>query len=116
MKCISWSPNSKKLASCSRDKNIYIWEKNADEDDFLCDNVLEGHTQDVKWVGWLNASTLVSGSYDNTIKVWQYEDDDVVCSQTIEGHSSTVWSVVMHPPTKNLLSISDDGSVRVWSS
>lgn len=111
---MSWSPTDKKLASCSRDKNIYIWERNAEGDDFLCENVLEGHTQDVKWVGWLDNGTLISSSYDNTIKLWEYEDDDVVCRQTIEGHSSTVWSVVMHRPTRNLISIGDDGTLRSW--
>jgi len=114
VKCVSWNPANKKLASCSRDKNIFIWEANSEGDDFLCDNVLEGHTQDVKWVAWLDNYTLVSSSFDNTIKVWEYEDDEVVCRQTIEGHSSTVWSVASHTPTKNLLSVSDDGTVKVW--
>ncbi len=52
MKCVSWSNDDKKIASCSRDKNIWVWEFDKISYDYTCDSVLEGHTQDVKFVDW----------------------------------------------------------------
>lgn len=49
---MSWNFNDQKIASCSRDKNIWIWDFDSISYDYVCDAVLEGHTQDVKYVEW----------------------------------------------------------------
>ena len=93
VKSVAWSPDGEYLATCSRDKTIWIWEGIEDED-FSCSGVLSGHTQDVKFVKWHpHKNLLFSASYDDLIKCWKYENsvDDWICSYTIEGHESTVW-------------------------
>jgi WD40 repeat protein len=54
VKCVRWSRDDKKIASCSRDKNIWIWEFDAISFDYVCYAILEGHTQDVKFVEWFS--------------------------------------------------------------
>jgi len=53
VKAVDWSPNDKKLVSCSRDKNLWVWVYNPTICDYECEEVLEGHSEDVKAVVWL---------------------------------------------------------------
>jgi WD40 repeat protein len=112
VKCVDWHETDKKIVSCSRDKNIWVWEFNPTTYEYECENILEGHTNDVKCVKWIDYSTLVSASYDDTIRVWAENDDDFEEFQVIKTHSSIVWSIEY----KNgiLISCSSDLSVGLF--
>ena len=69
----------------------------------MCENVLEGHTQDVKYVDWITNEKVISCSYDNSIRIWEMEDDDFVCSQVLTEHASIVWCLAFDLP--NLISV-----------
>jgi WD40 repeat protein len=85
------------LATCSRDKTIWIREVSPDFE-FDCVAVASGHVQDVKFVKWHPSENLLfSASYDDTIKCWKYDEqvDDWMCAYTIGGHESTVWRKIL---------------------
>lgn len=75
VKCAVFSPSGSLLATCGRDKTVWIWES-FPGNDFECVDVKQGHSQDVKKVAWHpNSELLASASYDNTIKLWREDKD-----------------------------------------
>ena len=63
---------------------------------FKCLQTLEGHSLDDFSVAYSPDGTkIISGSRDNTIKIWDANTGD--CLQTLEGHSDWVRSVAYSP-------------------
>lgn len=122
VKSVAWSVGGNLLASCSRDKSVWIWEEVGD-DDFETIAVLQEHEGDVKCVAWHpEEEILASGSYDCEIRLWK-EEDDWGCIAVLKGHASTVWTVDWEPIagaiddlTKRLVSCSDDMTIRIWDT
>ncbi|RAK74091.1 iron-sulfur cluster assembly protein CIA1 [Aspergillus fijiensis CBS 313.89] len=135
VKSVAWSASGLLLATCSRDKSIWIWEDLDDGDNnFETVAVMQEHEGDVKCVAWHPAEEcLVSGSYDDTIRVWREDLDDWGQVACLRGHAGTVWGVefeglavgVSSPSGEGgeevralsgprIISCSDDRSVRVW--
>ena len=67
------------------------------------------HTSAVYSVA-MNDKYIVSGSYDNSIKIWNYDGELI---NTLKGHSSAVRSVAMND--KYIVSGSDHNSIKIWN-
>lgn len=105
IKHLAWNQTGSLLASCGRDKTIWIWEcflpgtvggstsggGGDDEGEFECLAVLQGHEGDVKSIAFALShgqwgegdEILLSASYDNSIKVWAEESGDWYCAATL---------------------------------
>ncbi|KAK7203820.1 putative cytosolic iron-sulfur protein assembly protein 1 [Myxozyma melibiosi] len=128
VKCVNWSSDGRYIASCSRDKSVWVWEALDGIEEIECMAVLQDHTQDVKHVVWHSLEELIaSASYDDTIRLWREDDGEFVCSSELTGHRSTVWCVDFETPrradsnddedetmNRRLVSCSADETVRVW--
>jgi WD40 repeat protein len=56
---------------------------------------------------------IVSGSLDETVRVWERATGKEV--QKLTGHQDGVWSVAVTPDGRYIVSGSLDQTVRVWS-
>ena len=80
---------------------------------------LEGHSNLVRSVSVTSdAKTIISGSLDNTVKVWTRKDGNgpvsYALSQTLESHSKSVRSVSVTLEGGTIVSSSEDRTLKVW--
>ncbi|EIW60223.1 WD40 repeat-like protein [Trametes versicolor FP-101664 SS1] len=73
---------------------------------------LEGHDHAVRALA-ARGRTLVSGSYDCTVRIWDIITGD--CKWVLVGHTQKVYSVVLDINRNLACSGSMDGTVRVWN-
>ena len=74
----------------------------------------EGHSDGVRSVVLSeNGCRALSGSGDNTLRLWNVETGEVL--QTFEGHSDGVMSVVLSEDGRRALSGAYDNTLRLWN-
>ena len=76
-------------------------------------NRLLGHSSGVSSVAFSpDGKTIATGSYDNTVKLWNLEGKEL---QTFKGHSSVVSSIAFSPDGKTIATGSSDNTVKLWN-
>jgi WD40 repeat protein len=73
---------------------------------------LTGHTDSVSCVCVLPDGRVVSGSYDESLRLWN--PDTGACERTLTGHTSVV-SCVCVLPEGRVVSGSGDSTLRLWN-
>ena len=77
--------------------------------------ILTGHTAPVSSLAFSpNGSTMASGSWDNTIRIWDLFDKK--CILDTLNHSSEVLAVDYHPNGKEVVGTTLSGQIYLWSS
>lgn len=138
IKGVAFSTSGQYLATCSRDKSVWIWEEIGaeGEDEWETVAVLQEHEGDVKFVSWCpeddDGDLLASASYDDTVRLWREDSEgEWGCVAVLSGHEGTVWSVDWEPRSLGtgrdteedvtaarkplrLITCSADATIRVW--
>jgi WD40 repeat protein/serine/threonine protein kinase len=105
-----FSPNSRRLASCSHDFTIRLWEVESG----ACEE-LRGHTHEVFAVAFHPDGTrLATAGRDRDVWLWDLARGEEVAR--LQGHTSYVWSLAFSPDGTTLASGSGDFTVRVWDT
>lgn len=119
-------PKQPLIITGSRDSNLRVWklpqpddqwynQASPPQDDGDCPyfvRVLTGHQHSVRAIA-AHADTLVSGSYDCTVRVWKISTGETL--HRLQGHSQKVYSVVLDHQRNRCISGSMDNLVKVWS-
>jgi len=104
------SGKTQKFYSASRDKTIKEWDGLA-----LCVTEKQQPHAHADWVTCMTMSpedTLISGSRDCAVKVWDVQSGYMICTHQLRGHAGAVSAVAASNDL--LFSASYDRSVRVW--
>ena len=120
-------PKQPLIITGSRDSNLRVWKlpKPGDPDFFQTGpapdesaespyfvRTLAGHHHSVRAIA-AHADTLVSGSYDCSVRVWKISTGETL--HRLNGHSQKVYSVVLDTERNRCISGSMDNLVKVWS-
>ncbi|KAG8849678.1 hypothetical protein FRB91_009688 [Serendipita sp. 411] len=121
---VAFSPDEQKVVTGSFDKTIRIWNVVKKRSKWMLglepqpelelELELKGHGDGVWSLAFSpDGSKLVSGSGDNTIRIWNLQTRSHMI--TLKGHTHTVLSVAFSPDNQKVVSGSHDKTVRVWN-
>ncbi|KAK4986512.1 SCF ubiquitin ligase complex subunit cdc4 [Elasticomyces elasticus] len=119
-------PKETLIITGSRDSTLRVWrlpqpgERSVfqagppanDRDNPYFIRTLSGHHNSVRAIA-AHGDTLISGSYDCTVRVWKISTGETV--HRLQGHSQKVYSVVLDNARGRCISGSMDNLVKVWS-
>lgn len=120
-------PEEEMIITGSRDSSLRIWKLPKPGERSIMQNVssaandldnpyfvrsLTGHHHSVRAIA-AHGDTLVSGSYDCTVRVWKVSTGETI--QRLQGHTAKVYSVVLDHNRNRCISGSMDNLVKVWS-
>ncbi|CAG8237740.1 unnamed protein product [Penicillium salamii] len=113
------------IISGSRDSTLRIWKLPQAEDPTYLPStdaqgedcpyllqVLEGHKHSVRAMA-AHGDTLVSGSYDCTVRIWKVSTGALL--HTLDGHGYKVYAVAIDHKRNHVISGSMDHNVKIWS-
>ncbi|KAG8871829.1 hypothetical protein FRB97_008275 [Tulasnella sp. 331] len=80
-------------------------------------NPMIGHTSPVWCVAWSpNDQTIVSGSWDHTLRFWDASTQKNPIGTPLLGHAGPVRCVAWSPDGKTIVSGSYDETLRLWDA
>jgi len=111
--CCCFSPDNRVIAAAAAGGTIYIWNI-TNSDHHLLETFI-GHTEDITSLAFSSPSSLISVSFDKSVKFWQIgaSSTDPVLADTALT-SAPIKSITLQAKDGIAISSHSDGMVRVW--
>ncbi|KAE8407185.1 WD40-repeat-containing domain protein [Aspergillus pseudonomiae] len=106
--CLALREDKNRLVTGGAEGEVLIWNIRTKS----VTRLLKGHTSTVRSLQIVNDTTLISGSRDSTICIWDMDSDEVDPKLVLKGHTETVRCLKVHGGV--LVSGGNDGEARVW--
>ena len=102
------------FATCSQDKSIKTWRKSLN-DKYLIDKVLNNiHDNDIHKIEYLKNDTIISGSKDMKIKIWNLINNEYKCTLVL-NNNIPIYSL-LYSPKENILISAGTLFTRIWDT
>lgn len=107
---VAYSPDGKWIATGGSDSRVKIWSSNGE-----LENTFTSHKRHITKVRFSkDGSRLYSSSQDNTLIIWDLRKK--LQGMLIEVSEADVNDFVLSPDESKILTISDDGIMKLWSN
>ena len=110
IRCVSFSPDGKRLVSGSNDKTVKVWDVQTGRELMTLRGYPE-NVYDARFSPDGKRIACAGGWYGNII-VWDAETGETL--KTLTGHTGDVWSLAFNPDGKRIVSGSRDRTIKVW--
>lgn len=108
---IAFSPNGEILA-CASENYIQLWKV----EDYKLQDIYTGHTSEIRYLVYSdNGKTLISGSTDTTIRVWDTATGEVLSTLVGLSDSTSEVAISANGMTIASSSFSDIGKIRMYN-
>jgi len=106
--CVTFAPDSKRLASCAADNNVMIWDVATSK----AIRTLTGH-KDIVWsVAYSpDGKRIASTGWDDSLRIWDAETGELI--REIVDKSGKLMGVVFAPDGKTIATVKRGGDVEI---
>ncbi len=105
----AWSPDSRRLATASLDKQVKLWEVAGGKEQFT----VKDHSDFVYAVAFSpDGKFIASGGRDRSVKLFDAATGKSL--RTLTGHNEPVLALAIAPDSQSVLSTGEEPAIRWW--
>ena len=106
-----FSPDGRLIAAAARN-TAYVWDITSPDPHLV--ETFVGHTNEIWSLVFSSPSSLISASYDETVKFWKIGVLSTGPVSADSGSSSSIWSVSLQEKSGIAISVDKEGMVKTW--